>query len=651
MRLRNSRGHGRFSLLLLRRAVAILCWVCVLNLLGVAGAPVRNKAEPAFETPQDLEMKFDGFVGSRLRANLEEWELRAPDSNPALVEVFFDRDRTPARDLLPWHGEFVGKYLCSSILSHRILRDPRQKTLIDRTVRRFQESQGPDGYLGPFNKENRLTGTHRWLHGTHNWDVWGHYWAMRALMLYSEEFSDASALATARRAADLLVATYLNKGLAMTNDGSHGQMNYAVIHAFGPLYRLTGKPEYLEMAKWIVSQWDKPGGPLYMSMVLAGREMYELPGNRWESLHDFLGLYELYLLTGDSKYREVFTRLWYSILKGDRHNTGGFTSGERTTGNPYDLSPIETCCTVAWIDMSIAMLKLSGNSLVADEIELSTLNGNLGGQSPSGSWWTYNTPMDGVKEASAHTINFQCRPGSPELNCCSVNGPRGLSLLAEWAVLSSPSGPVVNYYGPSSFRTSTPESQILTILEDTNYPVSGAVRISLQLPRPETFELKLRIPSWSARTEVTINDQETASEVRPGSYLSLVRPWRNGDTISLSLDMSFHYWAGERELLGKASIYRGPILLAFDPAYNQIDRADLPQLEAESLVFDFETTPRSIKPWILLKVNASDGSQIRLCDFATAGAYGNFYRTWLPIKSVAPVDFAPEAPVWSQRPR
>ena len=86
------------------------------------------------------------------------------------------------------------------------------------------------------------------------------------------------------------------------------------------------------------------------------------------------------------------------------------------------------------------MLKLTGNSLVADEIELTTLNANIGGQSPSGSWWTFTTPMEGIKEASAHTINFQCRAGSPELNCCSVNGPRGMVLLSEWVLLRSKEG-------------------------------------------------------------------------------------------------------------------------------------------------------------------------------------------------------------------
>jgi hypothetical protein len=102
-------------------------------------------------------------VGERLRANLENWELRAPDANPAMLEMFADRDRKPGRNLLPWSGEFVGKYLCSSILSYRLIGT--RATRADRAGgARVDGQTGADGYLGPFDAANRLTGR--------NWDIW-----------------------------------------------------------------------------------------------------------------------------------------------------------------------------------------------------------------------------------------------------------------------------------------------------------------------------------------------------------------------------------------------------------------------------------------------------------------------------------------------
>lgn len=638
--VRVMRKQGLRFLEPLQQILFVLCLVPLL--CPPTKASVANKTDPVFESPVKVKFDFHGFVGDRLHANLNEWELRAPLANPAMIQMFRDRDRKPDRKLLPWSGEFIGKYLCASILSYRILRDPRQKAMIDRLVDALIGTQGPDGYLGPFSRTDRLTGK--------NWDVWGHYWVIRALVTYYQGFGSTRALESAERAADLLVKTFLNKGIPLTNDGSYGQMNYAVIHAFTMLYQITGKPEYFKMANWIVHQWDQPGAGLYIKLALQGKEMYEFPGNRWESLHDFMGMYGMYLLTGEPKYREVFTHIWYSILKGDRHNTGGFTSGEHTTGDPYDVGAIETCATVAWIDMSIDMLKLTGISEVADEIELSTFNGLLGGQSPSGSWWTYNTPMDGVKEASAQSISFQCRPGSPDLNCCSVNGPRGLGLLAEWAIMKSKDGLVLNYYGPGDLKALTPGSQTVTLTQVTRYPAAGKVTLRISLPKAEKFDLKLRIPSWSRSTVVRVNGQ-TIPEVKPGAYLTLVRKWRDGDLIEANFDMSFHYWAGEREDYGKTSIYRGPILLAFDPTYNSTGPHDVPELDARDLKFEPTATHLPIQPIELLRVKAVNGSEITLCDFATAGAYGNYYRTWLPIKNVGPRSFDPSRPVWDNRPQ
>lgn len=597
-------------------------------------------AKPIMQTPSFTKMHFGGIIGERLKKNLENWELIAPEANPAMLAMFYDREKKPARNLLPWSGEFVGKYLCAAILSYRMLQDSRQKKLIDTVVKEFISSQDADGYLGAFDKQHRLKGG--------NWDVWNHYWAIRALLLYDETFKSPEAFTASTKAADLLVATFLDKNFHLTNDGSQGQMNYAVIHAFTKLYMRTGKTTYLDMAKWIVSEWELPGAGNYMSKALAGYDMYQFPGRRWESVHDFLGMYDMYLITGEQKYKDAFIHIWYGIQKGDRHNTGGFTSGEETTGNPYAQGAIETCCTVAWIDMCIDMLKLTANPLVADELELSMYNGLLGGQHPSGRWWTYNTPMNGLKEASAHTINFQCRPGSPELNCCSVNGPRGLALLSEWAVLQSGKKIAVNFYGESSFDLKTPSGKPLTIQQRTDYPQSGIISIHLLLNSPEVFTIQARVPSWSAETTVKVNGK-VISSATPGSYLDINRKWKSGDSIDISFDMSLHFWVGEREAENKISVYYGPVLLAFDPAYNNTDTGSVHPINIHSIKRIAPVTRLGLTPWLFFSAEDIKGNKIRLCDYATAGVLGNYYISWLPVAGAVPISYSREKLIWNNR--
>ena len=114
----------------------------------------------------------------------------------------------------------------------------------------------------------------------------------------------------------------------------------------------------------------------------------------------------MYSITGDEDYKTAFENIWWSICLFDRHNTGGFSSGESATGNPDDTRAIETCCTVAWMALSVDMLRLTEDPYVADELELATWNGLMGAQNATGRSFTYNTPMMGVKKASSHDIVF-----------------------------------------------------------------------------------------------------------------------------------------------------------------------------------------------------------------------------------------------------
>jgi len=591
---------------------------------------------PTFEKPSRAAFRFDGYVGNRLHANLENWLLTAPRANPAMLQMFRDTERKPSRDLLPWSGEFVGKYLLSAVQAWRILRDERLYSLIERVVRELIASQGEDGYLGPFPRDLRLT--------SDRWDVWGHYHWMLAFLMYWEETGDTSVLDACRRAGDLIHRTFVGTGARMLSP----EQNLAILHGACLLYRATGESSYRELAEWVVAEQSREESCRYLEDAASGKEIQDFRARRWEGLHCIQGFAELGWLTGETHLLDAFSHIWWEMLKGDRHNTGGFTSDESCQGNPYHPGAIETCCTVAWIALTIDMLRLTGDSRVADELELSTFNGILGAQHPSGRWWTYNTPMDGVRRASAHDIVFQARPGSPELNCCSVNAPRGLGMLSEWAVMSAPDGVVLNYYGPSQFRIPLPSGNIVSIEERTDYPKSGNVTIRLTLDRAERFTLYLRIPEWSSRTALSVEGENIPVEA--GRYCRLEREWKGDVPLDLTLDLTPYYWVGEREREGLTSLFRGPIVLTYDRYFNAMDPDDVPPLDAKALELEERSGEGWIEPWVLFRAKGTDGQDVLLCDYASAGATGTPYRTWLPVRGVHPVPFSRECPKRMTRP-
>ncbi|MHA3774759.1 beta-L-arabinofuranosidase domain-containing protein [Verrucomicrobiota bacterium sgz303538] len=518
---------------------------------GGQSLAVTPKLRRAPEATYDLH----GTIRQRVDAVTANWLLKVPETNPAILQMFADRDNPLPRNLLPWSGEFAGKYLTGAVQVLRLTHDARLKANVRAFVAKLVRLQAEDGYLGPFPADNRLQGKN----GT--WDAWGHYHVMLGLLLWHEESGDKDALSVAVKIGDLLCRTFLNSNRRIVDTGN-AEMNHAPIHSLCLLYRLTGTPRYLELARQIVAEFQDPRAGDYVRLATSGKEFFQGKKPRWESLHALQGVAELYWISGDESLRQTFEHLWWSIVKLDRHNNGGFSSGEQAQGNPYHLGAIETCCTVAWIATSIDMLRMTGSSIVADELELSTLNQVIGYQHPSGDNCTYNTPMNGIRRRSTEEIGFQIRPGSEEINCCSANAPRGFGMISDWALMSDGEGLVVNWYGPSTM-TSLVNGTLVTLKQETTYPKGETISMQISPERNVRFPLKVRIPHWSAKSAVAVNGEPIAA-IKPGSYVTLERKWRRGDTVTITLDMSLHYWKGEQEYAGKSSIYRGPLLLVHE---------------------------------------------------------------------------------------
>ena len=613
--------------------------------------PSSGREEVACERVPGARFALGGPVGDSLRDVTANWLLPAPAANPAMLAMFRDRDRLPARDLLPWSGEFAGKYLTGATGVLRLTGDPALRRHLRGFVAELVALQDADGYLGPFPRGHRLTGNAPNVgeKGGPTWDAWGHYHAMIGLLEWEGLTGDPAALKAATRIGDLLCDRFLGAKRPRLVDTGSAEMNLAPAHALLVLHRRTGVARYRELAEQLVGEFaaeDAQGTPLagdYLRRGLAGEPFFATPKPRWESLHPIMALAELARVAGEAPPRAAFENLWWSIAELDRHNNGGFSSGEQARGNPYHPGAIETCCTVAWMAMGVEMLGLTGDPVVADELELSTLNSALGLFGPSCRWSTYNTPMDGLRKASLQEIGFQCRPGSPELNCCSVNAARGLGLIGEWAARRDARGLFLNWYGPGSITMPLSSGTLVTLAQETDYPRDGKVLLRVDPERPSTFSLRLRIPHWSTVTTVEVNG-EAFADVAPGRYLELRRDWKAGDRVDLRLDVSPRFWAGERECEGRTSIYHGPLLLAYDRRFNSLDADDLPAIDARSPGVAVAAPEGGPPPLVLLEYPAPDGRKVRLRDFAGAGSDGSPYRSWLKVDHVPPSPFRRDSP-------
>ena len=115
----------------------------------------------------------------------------------------------------------------------------------------------------------------------------------------------------------------------------------------------------------------------------------------------------------------------------------------------------------------------------------------------------------------------------------------------------------VNLYADSTLRW--PERGF-AVTQATRYPAEGESRITVDGSGP--LEIKLRVPAWVGK-DYTVRINGIVQDIAgiPGTYVTLNRQWRPGDTIDISMPFRFRV---ERALDSPAvqSIFYGPILMA-----------------------------------------------------------------------------------------
>ncbi|MBQ2827506.1 MAG: glycoside hydrolase family 127 protein [Clostridia bacterium] len=560
-------------------------------------------------------IRFHGITGRYNEKLIRKFLVDLPERDPMVLKMFTARDRRPLRHLLGWSGEFAGKYLTSCGYAYRISGDEELKSTAVSFADELIGYIDGEGYLGPYAKECRLTGRRypkgEGEEGVTAWEGWNHYHIMYGLILWYEITGKKEYFEAAERLAALFMAHFYGENPPLISIGNT-EINISLMHIFGILYLMTKKEkkEYLDFALSVEEDIDKEGCGRYLSSVLGGKDFHQCHAPRWESLHAIMGYLTLYDITGEDRYLEGSKMIYSSIKKTDVHNTGSFSTNEGAIGTPYENGKIETCCAVAFDAFSKELFFRTFDPAIIDQLELAHYNGILGSISPSGYWSTYNTPMEGTREANYHTIGFQCRAGTPDINCCSVNAPRGVAEIGEWAVSQKNDLLYIN-----CFESLIAETELGTVKISGGYPYSGNISLSVS-PAGGKTHLAIRIPAWSKNTTVVAGGKHYQPE--SGKYFLLDV---SSDTeIEISLDFTPYTAPGGGEYEGKRSLYSGPILYGLD---------SFDDCSAPFDSFRLTDIPSDLRP-----VPNSDGATLTvsgtvLRDFCHLGMTGGSYRTWL----------------------
>src|ERR1700723_3190878 len=476
-------------------------------------------------------------------------------------------------DIYKW-TEAVGFTLQSG--AYPELRASAQKFIDDVVA-----AQQPNGYLNTYYVEDKapLSMTVQTQTTGHELYNMGHY--LQGAIAFYRGTGDPKMLdAGIRFVDDFLLPSYGPAPLKPIVSG-HPEIEMALIE----LYRTTGDKRQLQLAGYILQGDDRAQlearRMIYMYSGTPFTARTKLEGHAVRAMYACCGATDYYMETGDATYLKTLNNLWNDMTSSKMYVTGGVGSraaGE-AFGDAYELPNAraygESCAAIGNLMWNWRMLAASGDAKFADVIERALYNGINSGMSLDGTMYCYRNPL-GLNPGSGDQI----RNPWYDTTCCPPNLERTFASLPGYFYSTSKDGLYVHLYDNSTLDWHLESGMPIKVLQKTNYPWDGDVKLTVSPAEPADFAVNVRIPGWAKSAKMAVNGK-TVEGAKPGEYLSIKRRWSPGDTVTLAFPMAAEIVASNprvEENLGRVAVQRGPIVYCMEGLDQNAAAADFAEV-------------------------------------------------------------------------
>ena len=461
------------------------------------------------------------------------------------------------------------------------------------------------GFISAYPPDQFIMLEHGAKYGGQETQVWAPYYTLHKILAGLIDVYEVSGNPKALQVAEGMAAwvhTRLSKLptetlITMWNTyiaGEFGGINESLAH----LHRITGKSEYLETAKLFDNIKVFYGDAEHTHGLAKNVDTYRgLHAN--QHIPQIMGALELYRNSNSPEYYHIADNFWYKTKNDYMYSIGG-VAGARNPANAecFVAQPAtlyenglsaggqnETCGTYNMLKLTRGLFFYNQQPELMDYYEQAL----------------YNQILASVAENSpANTYHIPLRPGSRKqfsnadmsgFTCCNGTAIESSTKLQNSIYFKSVDNKAlyVNLFVPS---TLTWKEQDVVITQETSFPREDHTKLTVN--GKGKFELNLRIPGWAtAGVELKINGKTQKIAIEAGSYLSLDRKWKNGDTIELKMPFTFHLDPiMDQENI--ASLFYGPVLLA---AQEDAPRTDFRKitLNAEDLGKTITGDPKALE--------------------------------------------------------
>lgn len=460
----------------------------------------------------------------------------------------------------------------------------KMKATLEDWIPKILAAQEPDGYL---QTAYTLRDTTRWksrwapeTRGNHEGYVAG-YFIESAINHYTlTDGKDTRLYDAAKKLADCWVA---NIGPDKNHwfDG-HQQMEQALVRFGRFVNDMEGNhrgDSYIELAKFLLD--NRAGGDEYDQSHVPVQQQYEAVGHAVRAAYTYSGMADIAAETGDVDYQSATMSLWDNIVNKKYYITGGIGSGESSEGfgPEYSLGNqayCEACSSCGMIFFHYKMNLAYHDARYADNYEETIYNALLGSLDLEGKNFFYDNPL----------VSNQPRYNWHVCPCCVGNIPRTLLMIPTWTYVKGSDGIYVNLFIGSTINVDRIAGTDVEMVQETNYPWSGKVSITVnpkvskvftvyvRVPNRTTSDLYMPVPRVSGLKSLKLNGQQIDVGVVNG-YAPITRTWAKGDRIDLELPMEVQRVVADEHIVAD----RGKVALRYGPLVYNVELADQPDID------------------------------------------------------------------------
>lgn len=323
----------------------------------------------------------------------------------------------------------------------------------------------------------------------------------------------------------------------------------------------------------------------YLQSHLPVTQQYEAVGHAVRAAYTYSGMADVMVETHDPDYQSAVRSLWDNIVNKKYYVTGGIGSGETSEGfGPnYSLrneAYCESCSSCGMIFFHWKMNLAYHDARYVDNYEETIYNALLGSVDLEARNFYYTNPLDArMRRSSWHTCP-----------CCVGNIPRTLLMVPTWAYAKSKDGVYVNLYIGSTVTVENAAGTDVEMVQETDYPWSGRVKITINPAVTKKFSVRLRVPNrttsklYTPQPEVSglnalaVNGKAITPVIRRG-YAVITREWKAGDEIELELPLPVQRLTAAEQIAAtrdKVALRYGPLIYNAEAVDQDISKKLLP---------------------------------------------------------------------------